>query len=80
MFSIFFYRKAAGKGFECLFIQCDTGEENVNLVSCARHSVLREISMAENICVIFIVHLSRVCKVYFNGFQVIAIYVEPPFF
>ncbi|XP_078327262.1 E3 ubiquitin-protein ligase rnf213-alpha-like isoform X2 [Crassostrea virginica] len=62
-------RKAAGKGFECLFIQCDTGEENVNLVACARHSVLREISMAENICVIFIVHLSRVCKVYFNGFQ-----------
>ncbi|XP_062570766.1 E3 ubiquitin-protein ligase RNF213-like isoform X2 [Saccostrea cucullata] len=63
-------RETSQKGTSLLLVQCDTGDENSNLVECARHCVQREIqSNALNLCVIFLVHLSRVSKHYFSGFQ-----------
>ncbi|XP_061196022.1 E3 ubiquitin-protein ligase rnf213-alpha-like [Saccostrea echinata] len=62
-------REIAHEQFELLIIQCDTGDENSNLVSCARHCVQREMNSSRETCIIFLVHLSRVCKVYFTGFQ-----------
>ncbi|XP_062570768.1 E3 ubiquitin-protein ligase rnf213-alpha-like isoform X2 [Saccostrea cucullata] len=62
-------REIAQEKCGLLIIQCDTGDENSNLVSCARHCVQREMNNSRESCIIFLVHLSRVCKAYFTGFQ-----------
>lgn len=67
------YRDILQKGKELLLIQCDTGDENSGLVECARHCVQRELQKQNNkleLCVVFLVHLSRVSKSCFSGFQV----------
>lgn len=70
-FSYYFCREISQKGKELLLIQCDTGDENSSLVECARYCVQRELQTNElDLYVIFLVHLSRVSKSFFSGFQV----------
>ena len=65
------HREISHRGKQLLLIQCDTGDENSNLVECARHCIQREVkSNSLDVCVVFLVHLSRVSKSYFSGFQV----------
>lgn len=71
IFVIYNCREISQKGKELLLIQCDTGDENSSLVECARHCVQRELqSNASDLCVVFLVHLSRVSESLFSGFQV----------
>lgn len=63
------------KGKEMLLVQCNTGDENSKLVECARHCIQREVKSKKlAICVLFLVHLSRVSKSFFSGFQVLTPY------
>lgn len=71
MLQIFFCREILQKGKHLLLIQCDTGDENSGLVECARHCIQRELQInKQELCVILLVHLSRVSKSCFSGFQV----------
>lgn len=64
-------REISKKGKELLLIQCDTGDKNSSLVECARHCVQRELQSNKlELCIVFLVHLSRVSKSLFSGFQV----------
>lgn len=68
---VIYCREISKKGKELLLVQCDTGDKNSSLVECARHCVQRELQSNKlKLCVVFLVHLSRVSKSLFSGFQV----------
>lgn len=70
-YTFLLFSETLRKGKKLLLVQCDTGDENSNLIECARHCVQREIiDKPLDICVLFLVHLPRVSKSFFSGFQV----------
>lgn len=77
LYSIQFYicREMSQKGKEYLLVQCNTGDKNFDLIECARHCIEREVkSNSLDVCVLFLVNLSRVSKSFFSGFQVKSTY------
>lgn len=59
-----------------LIVQCDCGDQNADLVACARYSIQGELQQISekhsgNIHVVLIIQLPRVAGSNFTGFQVL---------
>ena len=75
----FFYRSVANRKTESdslLIVQCECGDQNAELIACARYSVQRELKNIHDgkskgkIHVVLLVHLPGIAGDSFTGFQV----------
>lgn len=73
-----YFRFSLEKNQDCdslLIVQCDCGDQNSDLIACARHSIQRELQQITekhegNVHVVLIVQLPRVAGDSYTGFQV----------
>lgn len=71
----FILEQSAGND-SLLIVQCDCGDQNADLIACARYSIQGELKQTlekqtVNVYVILIIQLPRVAGQNFTGFQVI---------